>query len=166
MNNDNIFTIRKTTLQDMPRLMDIFAHARKFMAENGNPNQWKNIKPTKEQIEKDIENGNSYVLMHKGEIHGTFCFFVGIDPTYNIIYDGEWINDNEYAVIHRIASSGKIKGTGTFMMEWAFNEHPNIRIDTHEDNFIMQNMLKKLGYKKCGTILLEDGNPRLAFQKV
>ena len=45
MNKDKGFTIRKTTLQDVPRLMDIFAHARKFMAENGNPNQWKNIKP-------------------------------------------------------------------------------------------------------------------------
>ncbi len=165
MNITDSFIIRKTALHDMPRLMEIFAHARKFMADNGNPNQWKNVKPTKEQIEKDITKGNSYVLIHDGKIHGTFCFFVGNDPTYNIIYDGKWLNGDDYAVIHRIASSGEIKGAGTFMMEWAFQQFPNIRIDTHEDNFVMQNMLKKLGYKRCGIILLEDGEERTAFHK-
>ena len=32
--------IRKTTEKDIERVMDIYAHARKFMAEHGNPNQW------------------------------------------------------------------------------------------------------------------------------
>ena len=32
--------IRKSTEQDIERMMEIYAYARKFMAENGNPNQW------------------------------------------------------------------------------------------------------------------------------
>jgi L-amino acid N-acyltransferase YncA len=32
--------IRKTTEKDIERVMDIYAYARKFMAEHGNPNQW------------------------------------------------------------------------------------------------------------------------------
>ena len=51
------------------------------------------------------------------------------------------------------------------MMQWAFSEYPNVRIDTHEDNYVMQNMLKKLGYTYCGIIHLENGDPRLAYQK-
>lgn len=31
-------TIRKSTEQDMPRMQEIFAVARRFMAETGNPN--------------------------------------------------------------------------------------------------------------------------------
>ena len=41
----------------------------------------------------------------------------------------------------------------------------NLKIDTHEDNYVMQNMLKKCGFTPCGTIYLEDGEPRIGFQK-
>lgn len=161
---NTVFEIRKTVKEDLPRVLEIYSHARNFMAETGNPNQWKSHKPTLEQIKGDIENGNGYVCTKDGEIHGVLCFFIGEDPTYKKIV-GEWKNDGEYAVVHRIASSGEAKGVGTFMMEWAFEKHPNVRIDTHEDNKVMQNMLKKLGYEFCGTIFLSDGDPRLAFQK-
>lgn len=159
------FYIRKTQKEDLQRVMEIYARARKFMAENGNPNQWKKHKPTLEQVEGDIEKGNGYVCVYNGEVHGVFCFFVGDDPTYGKII-GKWKNSEKYAVIHRIASSGDVKGIGTYMMQWAYEQFPNVRIDTHEDNFVMQNMLKKLGYEFCGTIFLEDGDPRLAYQKI
>jgi hypothetical protein len=32
--------IRKPTEQDLDALMDLYAHARDFMAANGNPHQW------------------------------------------------------------------------------------------------------------------------------
>ena len=41
----------------------------------------------------------------------------------------------------------------------------NIRIDTHEDNRIMQHLLDKYGFAKCGCIYVEDGTPRIAYQK-
>ena len=38
--------------------------------------------------------------------------------------------------------------------------------DTHGDNIVMQNLLKKLGFNHCGTIYVEEDNyPRLAFEK-
>lgn len=157
--------IRKTTFADIDRVMDIYAKARKFMAETGNPNQWKTTKPQREQIIADIEKGQSYVCEENGEIVGVLAFIPGEDPTYKVIYEGEWISDEPYAVIHRIASSGDVKGTGTFMMKWAEESCPHIRIDTHRDNAVMQNMLRKLGYEYCGIILLEDGDERMAFEK-
>lgn len=159
-------TIRKAVKNDLPYIFEIYARARKFMAENDNPNQWGDIKPGKELVESDIENGISYVCEKDGEILGVFAFIYGEDPTYKIIYDGEWLNDKPYAVIHRIASSGKVKGTGEFCLKWALSQYPNIRIDTHRDNTVMRHLMDKLGFAYCGIIHLEDGDERLAFQKI
>lgn len=158
--------IRKTTFDDLEAVMEIYANARKFMAENGNPNQWKTHKPQKELIIGDIEIGQSYVCCEEDKILGVFAFIHGEDPTYKVIYEGKWLSDGPYAVVHRIASSGEKKGTGTFMMKWAEEQFPHIRIDTHRDNTVMQNMLNKLGYEYCGIIHLEDGDERMAFERV
>lgn len=159
-------TIRKAVKDDLPHIFEIYARARKFMAENGNPNQWGDIKPGKELVESDIEKGISYVCEKDGEILGVFAFIYGEDPTYKIIYDGEWLSDEPYAVIHRIASSGKVKGTGEFCLKWALSQYPNVRIDTHKDNTVMRYLMDKLGFAYCGIIHLEDGDERLAFQKI
>ena len=157
--------IRKTTLDDLDGVMTIYKKARQFMRIHDNPTQWLGGKPTRQQVEEDIAKGQSYVCVNEGRIAGVLCFFIGTDPTYKTIYDGSWLNDSPYAVVHRIASSGEFKGTGSFMMEWAFSQFGNVRIDTHEDNYVMRNMLTKLGYTYCGVIHLENGDPRLAFQK-
>ena len=49
-------TIRKATVNDKTRIMEIYAYARQFMAEHGNPNQWKNNNPSEETIDNDIAN--------------------------------------------------------------------------------------------------------------
>ncbi len=157
--------IRKTTFADLERVLEIYSLAREFMVKTGNPNQWKTHKPQRELIEKDIRIGQSYVCTENEKVVGVLAFIPAEDPTYKIIYNGKWLNDEPYAVVHRIASSGEIKGTGTFMMEWAESQFPHIRIDTHKDNKVMQNMLSKLGYTYCGIIHLEDGDERLAFEK-
>lgn len=157
--------IRKTTFADLERVMEIYALAREFMVRTGNPDQWKTHKPQRALIEKDIDAGQSYVCTVGDKIIGVLAFIPGEDPTYKVIYDGEWRSDEPYAVVHRIASSGEVKGTGTFMMKWAESRFPHIRIDTHKDNKVMQNMLSKLGYSYCGIIHLEDGDERLAYEK-
>ena len=157
--------IRKTTSGDLDKVMIIYKNARQFMREHDNPTQWSGGWPAREQIEKDIEQGTSYVCTHNGKIAGVMCFLIGNDPTYAVVEKGKWLSDDAYAVVHRIASSGEFKGTGSFMMQWAFDNFGNVRVDTHEDNYVMQNMLKKLGYTYCGIIHLENGDPRLAYQK-
>lgn len=40
------------------------------------------------------------------------------------------------------------------------------RVDTHEDNYAMQEILEKQGFVCCGNIYLtEDHSPRLAYKK-
>ncbi|MBE5996459.1 MAG: GNAT family N-acetyltransferase [Lachnospiraceae bacterium] len=162
--------IRKTTENDFPRIMQIYARARAFMAEHGNPNQWgPRSWPPEELLHEDISKSLSYVCVNDAdEVIGTFFFTFGpdIEPTYRVITDGKWIDDSPYGVVHRIASDGSEKGIGTFCINWAYEQCGHIRIDTHGDNYVMQNLLKKLGFVHCGTIYVtEDNYPRLAFEK-
>lgn len=157
--------IRKTELSDLLTVMGIYEEARKFMRESGNPNQWVNNYPDEKLIINDISKGNSYVCVEGEKIVGVFCFSLEPDPTYFNIYEGSWLNDKPYGVIHRIASLSHRNGVASYCLKWCFERCPNIRIDTHRDNKIMQNFLIKHGFTKCGIIYLENGAERLAYQK-
>lgn len=157
--------IRKTTCDDLETVIEIYAQARKFMRENGNPNQWINGYPTRDMIEEDIREGCSYVCLDEHQIVGVFRYTIGTDPTYLKIYEGSWLNEELYGVVHRIAVSSHKKGVASYCLNWCLNKCRNLRIDTHRDNHVMQNMLKKNGFSYCGIIYLEDGDERLAFQK-
>lgn len=156
--------IRKATLEDIPQMQEIFAIARKFMAQTGNPNQWADNYPSNEQLLEDINSGDSYICMVQDQMVGTFVLRGGNDPTYKIIYDGAWKNDNPYATIHRIASNGKIKGIFNAVMEYALKHFNSIRIDTHRDNKVMRNAITKAGFEYCGIIHCWNGDERLAYQ--
>ena len=158
--------IRKSTPADLPRMLEIYAHARDFMARTGNPYQWGPTNwPPEDLLRSDIAAGKSYVCTHEGSIAGTFFFDVYDDPTYRNIEDGAWLDDSPYGVIHRIAADGIVRGVGAFCIRWAMERCGHLRIDTHGDNVVMQNMLKKKGFSYCGIIHLENGEERLAFQK-
>ena len=162
--------IRLSTEQDVNCIMSIYAHAREFMAQSGNPSQWGLTNwPPEELIHQDIARGKSYVCEHEGRVVGVFFFDQGVDvePTYAQIDDGAWLQEGPYGVVHRIAADGTVPGTGSFCLEWAFAQCGHLRIDTHEDNVVMQGLLRKLGFVHCGTIYVyEDRFPRLAFEKV
>lgn len=158
--------IRKAKIEELDEIMEIYAIARKFMEEHGNPTQWGQNKPSREQIESDILAEKCYVCMQETKIAAVFYFAKETDKTYTNIYEGNWLNNEAYAVVHRVASAGIVKGAGSFCMNWASKQCENLKIDTHQDNYVMQNMLKKCGFIHCGTIYLEDGEPRLAFQKI
>ena len=46
--------IRHTRPEDLPAMQEIFADARAFMRENGNPDQWGDRFPTQEMLDKDL----------------------------------------------------------------------------------------------------------------
>ena len=160
-------TIRPATEADLPEMMQIFAEARQFMAQTGNPSQWPPTYPSAEILRADLAAGRSYVCEEDGAMVATFCFGIFDDPTYAEIYDGAWLRDAPYGVIHRLAGDGSAKGIGTLCLTWAYQQCGHLRIDTHPDNHVMQNLLRKNGFVHCGTVyVVEDTYPRLAFEKV
>lgn len=86
------------------------------------------------------------------------------DPTYARIYDGAWLDDEPYYVLHRIASKAGAHGVMAAVMEYALSVSESLRIDTHADNRIMQHNVLKYGFRYCGVIYLANGDPRLAYQ--
>ena len=156
--------IRIATINDLEEVLSIYEYARSFMAENGNPTQWKKNYPPIETVKKDIADGKLHLCMEEDKIACVFYYNMGIDPTYNVI-DGAWLNDKSYGVVHRVASAKGTKGAASFSLNWAYKQCKNLKIDTHENNIPMQNLLKKLGFVHCGTITLTNGEPRWAYQK-
>ena len=141
---------------DLDAIMQIYARARQEMAANGNPTQWGTSFPPQDLIEEDIDTNRLFVYLHNGEMEAVFAFVLGPDPTYAKIEDGQWLNDAlPYGTIHRLASAGKCL------------EHcESLRADTHADNKIMQHLLEKNGFTRCGIIHVADGTPRIAYQRL
>ena len=157
--------IRKAQMSELGAIMEIYNGARAYMRANGNSEQWGNGYPSEALIREDIETGRCHLCMDGGEIAGVFCYFEGEDPTYRNIYDGKWLNDKPYGVIHRIAVAQHRKGVASFCFAYCFACCKNLKIDTHRDNIPMQRSLAKNGFALCGTIYLESGAPRMAYQR-
>lgn len=157
--------IRHAQTADLPVLEELFANARRFMAENGNPDQWWGGYPTQEMLESDIALGQLYVCEEDGHLYAAFVLAAGDDPTYAVI-QGAWKNSLPYGTLHRIASSGERRGMVDEIVRWAFEKHGNLRGDTHKRNGHMQRAFERNGFERCGIIHVADGTPRIAYHKV
>ena len=161
-----IQTIRPAILTDIDRLMEIFDTARHFMTSTGNPNQWINGYPQRELVAEEINQGNCYVCENEENVLvGTFCFVPSPDPNYAHIENGKWLNDEPYYVIHRLASDGSEKGIFSACLDWCTAHASQLRADTHADNKVMQHLLEKHGFVRCGIIYVSNGTPRIAYQR-
>lgn len=158
-------SIRTAVLSELPEISEIYAHARAFMRQSGNPNQWKDSHPAQSILLDDIARRQLYVCTEANNILAVFAYIPGEDPTYRIIKNGGWLNDHPYGVIHRIAVARHQSGVATFCFQWALEQCPDLRIDTHRDNIPMRSALAKNGFTECGIIYLANGDPRIAFHK-
>ena len=163
---------RQAKISDLDQIVEIIELSKKYLKET-KVDQWQDGYPAKEDLRRDIESGNSYVLTNKDEIVATTVISLDGESTYNSIFNGEWITNEDYIVMHRVAVHDKYKGKGIFkeLIKEAENLALNkgissIKIDTHRDNISMQRAVVKNDFKKCGIIYLEDGSERIAFEKV
>lgn len=163
--------IRKSKLDDIAAIMEIIADAQSLLASRG-VDQWQDGYPTVDVITKDIANDDSYVLEDEGVVIATAVISFAGEVTYNSI-DGQWLNDNDYVVVHRLAVRNSALRGGLARQIMLYAEElalqrgvNNIRVDTHNDNIAMQSLLNNLGFVFCGEITLLSGAPRIAFQKL
>ena len=154
---------RKARHEELQELMKIYNRAVSYMKETGNPNQWNDGYPGEAQIISDIDNGYCHIALEDGNIEAVFALIPGDDPTYAVI-EGQWLNEEPYAVVHRLAATGRIRGIGEKCLSWSLEKYPNLRVDTHADNKIMQTIIRRLGFSECGIIYTRNGTPRIAYQ--
>lgn len=163
-----IFTY--ATKEDIDSIMTIINQAKKYFKDQG-INQWQDGYPNYDSILVDVKNKESFVIKENDEVIATCMVSIQKEPTYKNIYEGKWLNQDPYLVIHRVAVREDMKGkqVASFMINQAIQMYPdlhNVRMDTHHDNISMQRLLEKNDFKYCGIIYLVSGDPRKAFQKV
>ena len=163
---------RKAIEADTCGIMNIIRQAQDYFKKHV-INQWQNNYPNSKTIENDIKNKNSYVLLKDNIIIGTVVASFDLDKNYESIYDGKWMSNHKYIVIHRLAVDSSYKGLGLSSViinnieRISLNNGVySIKVDTHKENLSMQKLLKKIGFQYCGIIYLEDKSERIAFEKV
>ena len=158
---------RKAQKADVPVIMRLIDEARDIMRSCGNVNQWIDGYPSQDTIENDISHGHCYLCVEQGsgEVVASFAFIPGPEPTYKEIYEGQWLDDEPYHVVHRLASTARSHGVFNDVMDYCMGVAGNLRIDTHRDNVIMRHVIDRYGFTYCGIIYLLNGDERLAYQK-
>lgn len=166
--------IRLTTENDIDSLLLIFDEARKTIATLG-IDQWQNGYPSRSVIERDVRDKISYCVTIDGKPIATFAMLTDGEKTYDKIYDGKWLSaDREpYVAIHRVAILVSKRGSGVsreiikYAEDYAKSFGRNsLKIDTHHGNAPMRKMLEKNGFSACGTIFLDSGERRIAYEKL
>ena len=162
---------RKGETEDLERIMELVADAQNWFREQG-IDQWQDGYPTDELILSDIAHNENYIVELNGIAVATAVISFAGEPTYAKIKGKGWLNENPYAVVHRIAVSDECRRKGIAKEILHFTEErciergiSDIRIDTHCDNKAMRALLKKMGYAHCGRITLTSGAYREAYQK-
>ncbi len=163
----------KATKKDLDKVMQIIADARTRIGKLG-IDQWQYGYPTRDIVREDIELERFYVGKEGGDILSVFVVIRDGEPTYDVIYNGEWLtgDSRNYVAVHRIAVSGDAVRRGIasqtlgFVASVAIKEgFDSIRIDTHEGNTPMRGMLERNGFVHCGTVYLTGGEKRVAYEK-
>ena len=162
--------IELSTKENLKDILNIINQAKIYMKENG-INQWNEDYPKIESLENDILNKNSYVVKDDEKIIGTFVLIFGDEKSYQKI-EGAWKKNIPYGTLHRVAVNNNCKGKGVagFILDFAeaMAKEKNVfslRIDTHKDNISMRRFIEKSNFDFCGIIYVEDGTPRVAFEK-
>ena len=163
---------RKAKLDDVNQIMKVIVQAKEYLKSQG-IDQWQDGYPSKEVIENDIKNNVSYVVEDDGRVIATAMISFDGEKDYDQIYEGKWISNSDFVVVHRIAVDDDFKGRGIARKIIDEAEKmcitrgvKSIKIDTHRDNLSMQKFLKKNGFEYCGIIFLEDGIERFAFERL
>ncbi|MDY5730911.1 MAG: GNAT family N-acetyltransferase [Eubacteriales bacterium] len=131
--------------------------------------QWHAGYPNMTTIKEDIQKGIGYVFEEDGKILGYCCILLGDEPAYHEI-EGTWLTERPYGVVHRMGFNNASRGKGysapafASIKEFCLAQgYTAVRIDTQEENKVMQHILQKEGFVQCGIIFYDNG-PRLAYE--
>jgi GNAT superfamily N-acetyltransferase len=163
-------TLRKATLSEVPAIWEILQQAIERRKQDGSQ-QWQDGYPNEQSIHNDLANESGYVLTDNDQIIAYAAIIFDVEPAYTEI-EGKWLTNDEYVVVHRVATSNEVIGKGVatqlfkLIEEIALDANVySIKVDTNFDNIPMLKILAKLDYVYCGEVFFR-GAARKAFEKV
>lgn len=163
---------RAASLDDIDDVMKAIEDSRELLKEQGN-GQWQDGYPNREDLLKDIRNGRLFALIDQDNKVIGVCALTYREEEYHHLYEGEWISDLPYMVMHRAALKKEYRGKGHGKMLFALFEAQakkegfhSLRIDTHEGNAIMCHLIESFGFKYCGKVILTPNKDRMVFEKI
>ena len=162
--------LRKAVFSELPMIWNILQQAITQRKQDGS-DQWQNGYPNEQTVQDDISKGYAYILIDNNIILTYAAIIFDVEPAYNYII-GKWLTNDDYVVVHRVATSNAAKGKGiaTYLfreVERLCVEHNvySIKVDTNFDNIPMLKIYDKLGYTYCGEIFI-SGASRRAYEKI
>ena len=164
------YHFRKAELSEIAPIWEILQQAIIRRKEDGSK-QWQDGYPNPEVVQKDIEQGEGFVLVNGETIIGYSAVLINDEPAYEKI-EGNWLTNNDFVVIHRVAISEKYLGKGLAKIiiknieDFALsNNIYSIKADTNFDNIAMIKIFENSGYTYCGEVYFR-GSSRKAYEKV
>lgn len=164
---------RLATIEDIDEIMVIVEDGRALLATQ-NSGQWQDGYPNRDVFLNDINNQNLYVvLLDDGATIVGVCALTYHEDDYDHLCEGKWLTDLPYMVMHRIAVKKEYRNKGygkalfNVFIEVAKNKgYHSIRVDTHENNMRMRNIMKEFGFACCGKAILKPNKDRMVFEKL
>lgn len=162
--------LRKAVFSEQPVIWDILQQAIEQRKQDGS-DQWQSGYPNEQTVHDDITKGYAYVLVDNNNILAYAAIIFDVEPAYNYII-GKWLTNDDYVVVHRVATSNAVKGKGIATNLFREVERLcverkvySIKVDTNFDNIPMMRIFDKLAYTYCGEIFI-SGASRRAYEKV
>ena len=164
--------IRSANINDLSDIMLLINQGINYF-KKANIDQWQNNYPNELIIKNDIFSKYAYVLEENNQILGYCLISSEKDSNYDNVFDGQWLSNDNYLVIHRLVISNEFKGMnlGSKVIEFtktlALNmQIYSIKVDTHDDNLSMIKLLTKNNFSYIGIIKIEDQSLRNAYEYV
>lgn len=144
--------IRKANKDDLIPLSCFARIVARDLHQNG-IEQWSETYPDYPDFEKDLKREALFVIENDFGVIGSITVLPENDPYYRLL---AW-KVRKALVIHRlmILPAFRREKQGSSLFEFAIeygkiNGYDGIKVDTHPDNFRMQALIKKMGFKEVG----------------
>ena len=163
---------RKATLKDINQIMEAVEDSRELLKWQGN-GQWQDGYPNQDDFIKDINNGRLFVVLDDDANLAGVCALTYREEDYHHLYEGEWLTDLPYMVMHRVALKKEYRNKGygkklfsIFIEQAKIEGYRSLRIDTHAGNAVMRHLIVAFGFVECGKAILTPNKDRVVFEKV
>ena len=154
--------IRIANINDADAIQVVLEDAKELFRKDGS-DQWQDLDnyPNINTTLNDINKKQMYIYEENNKVIGCIVLSKEHEEAYNNIYEGSWLSEEKYYVIHRLAvKAGHYKkGIAKSLIKYVCNlakndEVKSIKVDTKKENHRMLSLLTNMGFQKVGIIHL------------